>query len=885
MTEKFNGAISATGINLISQAIENNTKLQFLSAIGSATSYTNEQLVKLTDSDLKKLSKNQTGHISNITIKNHDTVYFEITLDGNTVSADYGLNSVVILTKIGTTDHLFAVLKANQVQYMNAYDGKSSTNLQINVGFKISNTDVVSLEIDSAGTLTAADYKKLQEYTDVKSGDAERNADVYAKGLVDKEAEVRAAADSTESKARIDADSKQNASLASETKQRTDADNAINKKIASVENTANTAVHHDKPEQMNAGFKFTDNVIINGASELKMNTGSGSGDNPVLKSYNTEVNYGDMIALGAGGNTIVGSGESAKGLAQAIMDGKVTSNIPPVTKDNEVAYFVSDGEGYLITGYQSPANAKVIPVSKIIQLADTVNWQKQPIFKPGTHRYAVCPSGKDFGEFLKSSAVPIGFSIIRDENTPITNFNVVKESASWIYAIASQGTGVLTYVVANGVGQGKKFFRNNNENDDRYMTRNNVIPKNADLNSYKNAGFYFNAHTDEAKTMKNLPVGEQLAFSLEVTENAGCTQKFYTYEANNIGFRGVYVRNFYANSWSPWKVIPLSDADVPSVTAGVNFNSYVKSGTYLVSGVSDTINAPTTGGLYGFLRVSASTNGGGGFKTQFYQSSVGASDIYIRNFSGANPVWTPWRRIVNSIDLDNITRNLNSHTGNKTNPHGVTAGQVGAYTTKDIDSKVAQLRSETAAHTGSKSNPHSVTAGQTGAYTKSETDTKINSHVGNKSNPHAVTSAQVGSYSKGEVDGKVNALNTNIQKVQTNLDNNVTKPYTKSSTGVKAMNGAKVTLNYSVQKIGPHTELVMLSGNCYTPVFSFTKPSFTIPNSVAPTSDWTFTNPATGVNSARWALDINGNGICVGVTGQPNKDFWYSLDTMYFRNI
>lgn len=848
MTEKFNGAISATGISLISQAIENNTKLQFLSAIGSATSYTNEQLAKLTDSDLTKLSKNQTGHISNITIKNHDTVYFEITLDGNTVSADYGLNSVIILAKIGTVDHLFAVLKANQVQYMNAYDGKSSTNLQINVGFKISNTDVVSLEIDSAGTLTAADYKKLIEYTDTKSSDAEQNADIYAKGLVDKEAEVRAAADSAESKARIDADSKQNASLASETKQRTDADNAINKKIASVENTANTAVHHDKPEQMNAGFKFVDNVIINGASELKMNTGSGSGDNIVLKGYNSGTVLGDMIALGAGGGMIVGSGESAKSLAQAIVDGKLTPNIPAVTKDNETAYFTSDGEAYLITGYQNPASAKVIPVSQIVKFSDTNNWQKQPIFLPGKYVYATCPNGKDFGEFLKSSAVPIGFSVIRDENSPVTDFNVIKEGASWAYAIASQGSGIVTYVVSNGVGQGKKFFRNNNENDDRYMTRNNVIPKNADLNSYKNAGFYFNAHTDEARTMKNLPVGEQLAFSLEVTENAGCTQKFYTYEADNVNFRGIYVRNFYGDSWSPWKVIPLSDADVPSVAAGANFNSYIKSGTYLVGGASNTVNAPTTGALYGFLHVSASTSGGGGFKTQFYQSAITNSDMYVRNYSGVTPVWTSWRRIINSSDLDNITRNLNSHTGNK-------------------------------------SNPHSVTAGQTGAYTKAEIDTKINGHVGNKSNPHAVTAAQVGAYSKGEIDGKVNSLNGNIQNVQSNLNNAVAKPYTKSSTGVKAMNGANVTLNYSVQKIGAHTELVMLSGKCYTPKFSYVDPSFIIPKSVAPTSDWTFTNPATGTNSARWALDINGNGICVGVTGQPNKDFWYSLDTMYFRNI
>lgn len=168
MTEKFNAAVTASGVTLISQAVEANTKIQFLSAIGSSTAYSDAQLSGLTDADLTKVSRNQTGHISNITIKDNDTVYFEVVLDGNSVASDYSLNSIMILARTGTTDHLFAVIKANQSQYMNAYDNKSATNLQINIGFKIANTDAVSLTVDSAGTLTAADYAKLQQYTDTK---------------------------------------------------------------------------------------------------------------------------------------------------------------------------------------------------------------------------------------------------------------------------------------------------------------------------------------------------------------------------------------------------------------------------------------------------------------------------------------------------------------------------------------------------------------------------------------------------------------------------------------------------------------------------------------------------------------------------------------------
>lgn len=166
MTEKFNGAVSATGVSLISQAVSANTKLQFISVLGSTSKYTDDQLPTLTDDILASASRNQTGHISNVAINDDDTVNLEIVLDGNSVTADYTLNTVLILARVGSTDHLFAILKANQGQYMNAYDGKSSTNLEIKVGFKVSNTDVVSLTVDSAGTLTRADYEELKDYTD-----------------------------------------------------------------------------------------------------------------------------------------------------------------------------------------------------------------------------------------------------------------------------------------------------------------------------------------------------------------------------------------------------------------------------------------------------------------------------------------------------------------------------------------------------------------------------------------------------------------------------------------------------------------------------------------------------------------------------------------------
>ena len=83
---------------------------------------------------------------------------------------------------------------------------------------------------------------------------------------------------------------------------------------------------------------------------------------------------------------------------------------------------------------------------------------------------------------------------------------------------------------------------------------------------------------------------------------------------------------------------------------------------------------------------------------------------------------------------------LTSHTGNKNNPHGVTAAQVGlgnVNNTSDANKPVSTAQAAAIAeakkagtdaqaslktHTDNKSNPHGVTATQVGAYTKTDTD-------------------------------------------------------------------------------------------------------------------------------------------------------------------
>ena len=182
-------------------------------------------------------------------------------------------------------------------------------------------------------------------------------------------------------------------------------------------------------------------------------------------------------------------------------------------------------------------------------------------------------------------------------------------------------------------------------------------------------------------------------------------------------------------------------------------------------------------------------------------------------------------------NISSIRNDLTNHTNNRSNPHNVTASQVGAYTksetdnlinnakssittssigtyskseidTKDTntlssaksyaDGKATSVQNNLNSHTNNRSNPHGVTASQVGTYTKQEIDSKdsstlssaksyadtkantvqnnLNAHTGNRSNPHGVTASQVGAYSKSETYSR-NEIDTKDTKALNSAKN------------------------------------------------------------------------------------------------------------------
>lgn len=163
MSEKFTTKITNDGVNLINQALTAQKQVKFSKAVASQTAFSTDQLTTISDSQYANASKNQDGAITNIEIKPDNTVVFEILFDGQKINYDYTLNTIFVLND---EDKVFAVIKANQPQYMNAYTSGSSTDLQINAGVKVANTSVVDLTVDQAALATQKDISDLKTSTD-----------------------------------------------------------------------------------------------------------------------------------------------------------------------------------------------------------------------------------------------------------------------------------------------------------------------------------------------------------------------------------------------------------------------------------------------------------------------------------------------------------------------------------------------------------------------------------------------------------------------------------------------------------------------------------------------------------------------------------------------
>lgn len=282
------------------------------------------------------------------------------------------------------------------------------------------------------------------------------------------------------------------------------------------------------------------------------------------------------------------------------------------------------------------------------------------------------------------------------------------------------------------------------------------------------------------------------------------------------------------------------------------------------------------------------------------------TDLYITGgtHDGIQTV-TLTRNDNNTFNISNIGSYtlFTSHTGNTSNPHDVTASQVGAPTTtlfnshtgdttihytkssillselgssahthsiseidnlqSTLDSKA--LQTDFVTHSGNTSNPHSVTASQVGAPTTSQ----FNTHTGDTSTHYTKSSinlSELGSTAHTHSISEVNNL-------QSTLDNKALQSDLNTHTGDTSIHYTKSSINLSELGSTAHSHTISEVDNLQTTLDSKTNEGFQ-----------TFSSTTTGESfvSASTVNDtLTYSGVNVDIlTDNTNKRITFSASTL-----
>lgn len=319
MSNKFTTMVTNEGIDLLQASSQQDKKIEFLKIIGSSTAYSENQLVSVTYDDVaNRASKNQEGTINNV-LPEKTVTKMELLLDGHDVKSDYTLNSIFIIAKLKDSDNLrvFAVLKANQPQYMNAYNGSGSTNLQVNVGIKFDNADNISIEVNNAAIATLADLERLGQDTGKKISDEVSRATAN-------ENKISGQLDSEINRAKS-AEADLNSKIDSEVKRSTNTDSATNAAIngiyqsVSSQRTQLENAISSTASQLSSNLQNEVTRATNAESELKKSVDN----NATEIASRAEVFANSILQLGRDYSTKIASETTRATTAESSLDEKI----------------------------------------------------------------------------------------------------------------------------------------------------------------------------------------------------------------------------------------------------------------------------------------------------------------------------------------------------------------------------------------------------------------------------------------------------------------------------------------------------------------------------------------------------------------------------------
>lgn len=163
MANKFTNFIFTTeGKDTITQVLAaKKVAVNAQLSINTVYTFSTKLSTSLVYTQISSLGPKQTKPIGTVTPQDNDTVEMRIQLDNADLTAGYNLQGVAIVGQYNGNSFVLGYINANETTNIPPYDGTQVQTVALDVSFAISDTNIVTINTQTAGMLTVDDYNAM----------------------------------------------------------------------------------------------------------------------------------------------------------------------------------------------------------------------------------------------------------------------------------------------------------------------------------------------------------------------------------------------------------------------------------------------------------------------------------------------------------------------------------------------------------------------------------------------------------------------------------------------------------------------------------------------------------------------------------------------------
>lgn len=164
-------------ISAVADSLATGNAITLTTAVASATTYTDEQLVGLNYAGSQSATKNLTTNLNSAVVKaDTNTIVIDVDLVNQSLNSEFQISTVLINATYKSKNILVGVVRFSTPELFPAYDNISVYELEIKLYISVSRIADAKINVNSAGMATAKSVQDLRTYVD---GDF--NADIARK--------------------------------------------------------------------------------------------------------------------------------------------------------------------------------------------------------------------------------------------------------------------------------------------------------------------------------------------------------------------------------------------------------------------------------------------------------------------------------------------------------------------------------------------------------------------------------------------------------------------------------------------------------------------------------------------------------------------------------